>query len=661
MTRLIAFGLGFLLSLPLPGAAQSEGEQDEVEAILKYDVAVRVGEGGVLTVEEEITVRALGDRIRRGIYRDFPTSFPRWAGLGRIEAPFRVLSVTRDGGPEPYGLESVGGPEGREGVRVRIGDPDAMLRPGIHEYVIAYETSRWVDFGEEVDRLYWNVTGNGWDFPIRSASARVSFEGTDARPDLESWTGPEGSTSSMATAVWDAATATAIFETTEGLAPREGLTVRLALPSGELAPPTEAQREGWFRLDWGGWIDGTWLVLLVLAVYLLMWRTVGMDPPSSSRGVREAPPEGYSPAALGFIEARGYDQSQLAAALVSLALKGAVRIEDEGTSWTVEKRAEPGELDEELSPEERALFDALTAGGDRVELAQRNHARLRSAIRSFRSTLTRRLEHAYFVNNRKWFAAGVAISVLGFTALAWRWRFDIDPVALFLCVWLTGWTAGVGTLVYRVYLAIRGARSGGGAALWAQAGFLSLFSVPFVGAEIGVTGLLLTMVPNHLVAAAVAVGGVNVVFYHLLERPTLKGRGVLDELDAFRAHLRSAGDHLRRTVSQVPAERLRTYERHLPHAIALGLEGEWTEAFRDALEPVLVGGAAAGALPWYRRHDDAAPMEASRFATALSAGLPSTLSSMSSPPSSSGGSSGGGFSGGGSSGGGGGGGGGGGW
>lgn len=520
-----------------------------------------------------------------------------------------------------------------------------------------------MDFGADVDRLYWNVTGNGWDFPIRSATARVSFEGTEARPDLESWTGAEGSTTSTATAAWDPGTSTAIFETTESLAPREGLTVRLALPSGELAPPTEAQREAWFRMDWGGWIDGAWLVLLVLAVYLLMWRRVGMDPPSAARGVRVDPPDGYSPAALGFIEARGYEQRQLAAALVSLAMKGAVRIEDEGTSWTVEKRAEPGDLEEELSPDERALFDALTAGSDRVELAQRNHARLRSAIRSFRSMLTGRLERDYFVNKRTWFAAGVAVSVLGFAALAWRWRFDIDPVALFLCVWLTGWTAGVGTLVYRVYVTIQAARSGGGAALWAAAGFLSLFSIPFVGAEVVVTGLLLTMMPNHLVVTAVVVGGVNVLFYHLLERPTLKGRGVLDELDAFRAHLRSAGDHVRRVASHAPAERVRTYERYLPFAIALGLEEEWTGAFEDALEPALVAGAAGaagGALAWYVRNHDSAPMEASRFATALSAGLPGTLSSMSSPPSSGGGSSGG-FSGGGSSGGGGGGGGGGGW
>ena len=71
-----------------------------------------------MVVTEEITVRALGREIRRGIYRDFPTSFPRQIGLGRIEAPFSVHSVTRDGAAEPYSLQSTGGPAGRGGMRI---------------------------------------------------------------------------------------------------------------------------------------------------------------------------------------------------------------------------------------------------------------------------------------------------------------------------------------------------------------------------------------------------------------------------------------------------------------------------------------------------------------------------------------------------------------
>lgn len=639
---------GPALGAPHPTAAQDVAGQ-EVEEILSYDVTIDVESGGRMLVAERIRVRALGREIRRGIYRDIPTSFPRWAGLGRIEAPFDVISVTRDGAPEPYVVEGIGGPVGRGGMRVRIGNANVFLDAGVYEYTIRYETDRWVRFGEDEDQLYWNVTGNGWAFPIRQASARIRVAGLRSTPVLESWTGHEGSTSTTATAAWDATARTAEFRSDRTLNPEEGLTVRMTFPSGELAPPAEAQQAEWFRLDWGGWMDAAYVVLFAVAVYLLMWRRVGMDPPAGRATLRQEPPTGYSPAALGFIQGRGYDQSQLSAAIVSMALKGALSIRHTDGDWVLEKRDDSVDLD----AEERALFDALLGSRERIHLDQSNHSTLRSGIKAFTTSLSRRLEREYFVNNRRWFVAGLAVSVLGFAALAWRWRFDINPVALFLGLWLTGWTAGVSTLVYRLWLAARAAMATGSRVAWIGTGVLGLFALPFIGAEIVVSGLLFTMMPSHLVFAALGLGATNVLFYHLLERPTLKGRGVLDQLEGFRAYLAADDD---RAIPRTQ-DRIELFQRWLPFAIALGLESRWSDAFTDVLTPALAGANATRHIPWY--HHDHGRFDARSFSSSLGSGLSSTLSSASSPPSSGGGSGGGG--GGGSSGGGGGGGGGGGW
>lgn len=107
MTRILPV-FACLVGLLGPGGLAGQG----VEEILSFDVRIDVQPGGLMVVTEEITVRALGREIRRGIYRDFPTSFPRQSGLGRIEAPFSVRSVTRDGAAEPYSLQSTGGPVG---------------------------------------------------------------------------------------------------------------------------------------------------------------------------------------------------------------------------------------------------------------------------------------------------------------------------------------------------------------------------------------------------------------------------------------------------------------------------------------------------------------------------------------------------------------------
>lgn len=648
------------VSLALGAAAYtvpSELSAQEAEEILRYDVTIRVGDGGVMNVREEIAVRALGDQVRRGIYRDVPTSFPRFLGVGRIEAPFDVRRVTRNGQPEPYSAETVGGAIGRRGMRVKIGDAAVLLDHRVHEYTIEYETSRWITFGEDSDELYWNVTGNDWSLPIRSATARVLVEGVDEPPELAAWTGLEGSTETDVEMRWDAGADEAVFETTDPLTPGEGLTIGVAFPSGLLAPPSDEEQARWTRLDWGGWIEAGYLLLVVLALYLLMWRRVGMDPPPGRLGPRDEPPAGYSPAALGFIADRGYDQRQLSAAIVDMALKGALRITETGSGWRLDKSAEADELDGPLSPEETALFGELFSSSDSVNLSRSNHATLRAAITSFRKSLATRLEREYFVNNRVWFAAGVTVSVIGFGLLAIRWRFDIHPVALFLGVWLTIWSAGVSTMAYRLVQEFRTARGGAG---WGSFVGLGLFSIPFFVAEIVVGAILFFMAPPHLLVAGLALGGINVLFYHLLERPTLKGRGVLDGLRAFQDHLEGTADLAARQGSAGEARRVETFEAFLPYVIALEMDERWTDAF-----------AAALALPsptsrqtpfrWYHDQHGGTPVP-SRVVEAVGGRLGSHFSAMSSPPSSSGGGGSGGFSsGGGSSGGGGGGGGGGGW
>ena len=66
------------------------------ERILSYDSFIDVNQDGSMIVTETIKVRAEGNQIRRGMYRDFPTYYLHNFGFMRIVG-FQVLSVHRDG------------------------------------------------------------------------------------------------------------------------------------------------------------------------------------------------------------------------------------------------------------------------------------------------------------------------------------------------------------------------------------------------------------------------------------------------------------------------------------------------------------------------------------------------------------------------------------
>jgi hypothetical protein len=137
------------------------------ERILSYDSQVTVNADGSLDVTEQIRVRAEGNQIRRGIYRDFPTRYRDRYG-NRVVVGLQLLEVLRDGRPEPWLTERVG-----NGVRINTGNDDFLPTPGEFTFSLRYRTTRQLGFFSGHDELYWNAIGTGWIFPIESGSVEV--------------------------------------------------------------------------------------------------------------------------------------------------------------------------------------------------------------------------------------------------------------------------------------------------------------------------------------------------------------------------------------------------------------------------------------------------------------------------------------------------------
>ena len=181
--RLIqALVAGLLLALMPLATAQAE------ERILRFVSDVDVQRNGDLLVTETIRVQAEGDEIRRGILRNFPTTYRDERGAS-VVVGFDVESVTRDGRTEPYSLENLAAGF----KRIRIGDADVFLSYGKHRYTIRYSMSRMGRTFADHDELFWNVTGNYWVFPIDTAVASIALPPGAVIKDLVGYTGPVGS------------------------------------------------------------------------------------------------------------------------------------------------------------------------------------------------------------------------------------------------------------------------------------------------------------------------------------------------------------------------------------------------------------------------------------------------------------------------------------
>jgi hypothetical protein len=173
--RLVATLLALLL--PVPAGA---------ERITSFDSDIQVNADGSMLVSESIQVTVEGQEVKRGILRDFPTTYTTPDGR-TIRVGFEVLEVRRNGEPEPYRIEPL-----RNGERVRIGQAHVLLPLEPQTYEITYRTDRQLGFFEDHDELYWNVTGNGWTLPIGRATARVSLPGDAPIVAIDGFTGPQG-------------------------------------------------------------------------------------------------------------------------------------------------------------------------------------------------------------------------------------------------------------------------------------------------------------------------------------------------------------------------------------------------------------------------------------------------------------------------------------
>jgi uncharacterized membrane protein len=620
-------------------------QYENIERIISFNSNITLNEDASMEVLETIQVYANGNKIKRGIYRDFPTKYKDDYG-NNVKIRFDILEVLRDGSLENYHTEKLS-----NGVRVYFGRSDYFLPAGKYTYTFKYRTDRQIGYFDKFDELYWNVTGNGWEFLIEKASAIVNFPEPVSSDDLKlfAYTGYSGfKAKDFKAEIIDFKKVQ--FETTHFLAPKEGLTIVVNFPKGLIYEPALSDKVKYFIQDNLHIVLGLIGIIIILLYYLIIWIRVGKDP---SRGLiipLYEPPSGISPAAARFIMEMGYDDKIFTSAIVSLAVKGFLIIEEDGKDYTLVK----SKSNKPLTGDESAVFNKLSFqnknGKQILEIEQKNHTILQSAIKGLKNSLKNSFEKSYFLTNMKYFVVGIIISII----VIFISNIQGSGEQLFALVWVSIWSFGVTALLFSVYKAWKGALNKRRGKVTALGGaiFITIFSIPFIAGEIA--GLYLFSYAGSPIMIIIVglVVVLNIVFYHLLKAPTLLGRRLMDKIEGFKMYL-GVAEKDRLDSLKEPQKTPELFELFLPYALALNVENQWAEKFSDILS--VAGQGSSVYKPGWYSGTSWSTLGASGFASSLSSSFSSSVSSSSTAPGSSSGSGGGGSSGGGGGGGGGGG------
>jgi hypothetical protein len=407
------------------------------ERINQFDIDINVRTNGDIVVSETLIVTSEGHQIRRGILRNLPRYYEDSGA--KLPYDYKIIRVTRDGSREPYSTETDG-----NALIVRIGSPDVFLENGQHTYDITYRVRNQVRYFADHDEIYWNATGNYWDFPIDVATAKITLPPGARVTAVDAYTGGLG----KAGTDWAhrASGDSHIFNTTRILQSGEGLTVAVGLQKDVIDPPSsmDDSRRWWQR-------NGSLAILIasLLGVFGFSWRNfnrVGRDPVKGPVFPRYEPPKGYSPAAVHHIYYRTLSgHKALIATLMNLAVKGHLTIEAGKKKETTLVRTPSAEKPAQLTKEDLKLRDALFKSGNAKTFGQKYDAGFTSAYTVFRRSIS-----SYYGN--KYFKWNVGYSIIALLCSAGAVVFAISQATLWSW-WHTGVLISLAALnVWFMYL-----------------------------------------------------------------------------------------------------------------------------------------------------------------------------------------------------------------
>ena len=278
----------------------------------------------------------------------------------------KLLSIKNEKGDKYTFDQSYTG----DNEKFKIGDADKYIK-GENTYVINYKIDRAINYFDDHDELYWNVTGNEWPTTIEKVSATIYLPEGIKKDDIRAklYTGTYGSTSENGNIDINdnQITYTADTELNSG----EGLTIVTSWPVGIVHKPTF-----WENL-WRTVVNNIFYFLPVIVFFVLLWQYLkhGKDPKGRGTIVPEfAVPKNLTPLEMGAIVDEKIDNRDISASIIDLAIKGYLKIEVKekkgifGKNKEVSLKKLKSQDSGNLNDFEKELISGLFGGKDEVKI-----------------------------------------------------------------------------------------------------------------------------------------------------------------------------------------------------------------------------------------------------------------------------------------------------
>lgn len=621
----------------MASCSEPSAEDDVVRSL---DIELNLDDSGDMAVTETYEWD-FGEREGLGFYREIVTELPV-PGEWDMQRQYQISDVeitSPSGAPAELDQDAENG-----ALQLIIGAPEGSedTVTGVQTYELSYEVHGAVnqvrdarDAGSAIlesgeaswDEVYWNVTGDRWDVPLQDVTTRV----TGPAQVLESRCFEGEADDDGACAAEEDGGSVGSFHS-NNLEPEEQQTVAVAFPAGTFEQPEKfvVRQDGWWqslmtsvarvtdpawnqlRSQWRWWVlgglaifavgtgvrvlrgrddqftgvpaghipdqmtvpaDSDWPSAQSQAAHSTASRRVGQDPPVSPRS---EPPAGLSPAEVGLLRRKRPNEEDLSLTLLDLAARGYLQL----THTTAAAQSQAWRQAQVQSQPPELTAQGLGVGiddlehledrddGEEIWIAERNPQADLIQLKCFE----RRIFDAVFAEGRQ--RRDLATLEEDFRKAFAEAKKDLQREAN-------------ARELFRRPFQVESAPS--------LKGWL-MFPLLMIGILLALFGAVnfanYMFSDNHMVPPSVAMlGGVWAGLLILwgicwlgsigASRPrTAVGRALYDQSRGHEMYLKQIAAHHHTPAEHAPQEVL-VMSRHLPYAMALGIQDEWTGYLED--------------------------------------------------------------------------------